>query len=87
MRKILSTVMLAWALWWVQELAQKPELPLDIVKLSVHDTQEACEQRAAVRRQWEDDLYQQEIKAYDWNAKPWPGYMRRVQTFTCIPTS
>ena len=41
MRKTLSTVMLAWALWWVQELVHKPEMPLDIVKLSVHDTQEA----------------------------------------------
>lgn len=86
MRKILSTVMLAWALWWVQELVQKPEMPLDIVKLSVHDTLEACEQRAAIRRQWEEDLYQQEIKAFDWNSKPWPKYMQRLQTFTCIPT-
>ena len=47
MRKTLSTIMLAWALWWVQELVERPELPLDIVKLSVHETQEACEQRAA----------------------------------------
>lgn len=86
MRKTLSTIMLAWALWWVQELVKKPELPLDIVRLSVHETQEACEQRAAVRRQWEEDLYQQEIKAYDWNSKPWPTYMQRLQTFTCIPT-
>lgn len=85
MRKILSTVLLAWALWWVQELVQKPEMPLDVVKLSVHNTQEACEQRAAIRRQWEEDLYQQEIKAFDWNSKPWPKYMLRLQTFTCIP--
>ena len=87
MRKTVTTVLLAWALWWVQDMPQKPELPQDIVKLSVHDTQEACEQRASLRRQWEEDLYQQEVKAYDWDSKPWPGYMRRVQTFTCIPTS
>ncbi len=86
MRKILSTVMLAWALWWVQELVERPELPLDIVKLSVHDTQEVCEQRAVLRRQWQEDLYQQEIQAYHWDSKPWPKYMLRRQTFTCIPT-
>ena len=86
MRKTLSTVMLAWALWWVQELVERPELPLDIVKLSVYDTQEACEQRAALRRQWQDDFYQQEIQAYNWDSKPWPKYMLRRQTFTCIPT-
>jgi hypothetical protein len=85
-RKTLSTMMLAWALWWVQELVHKPEMPLDIVKLSVHDTQEACEQRASIRRQWEEDLYQQEIQSFDWNSKPWPKYMLRLQTFTCIPT-
>ena len=42
-----------------------PELHLDIVKLNVKETQEACEQRAAVRRQWEEDLYQQESAAYN----------------------
>ena len=85
MRKILTTVLLAWTLWWVQEIPRKPELPRDVVKLSVHETQEACEQRAVTRRQWEEDLYQQQIKDFDWNSKPWPTYMRRRQTFTCIP--
>ena len=85
MRKILTTVLLAWALWSVQQLQNKPEMPLDVVKLSVHETQEACEQRAATRRQWQEDLYQQQIKDYEWNSKPWPGYMLRRQTFSCIP--
>ena len=44
------TVVLAWALWWVQEVPKKPELPQDIVKLSVHETQAGCEERAATRR-------------------------------------
>ena len=85
MPKILTTVVLAWALWSVQQLENKPEMPLDVVKLSVHDTQAACEERAVVRRQWEEDLYQQQIKDFDWNSKPWPSYMLRRQTFTCIP--
>jgi hypothetical protein len=85
MPKILTTVLLAWALWSVQQLDSKPEMPLDVVKLSVHETQAACEERATVRRQWQEDLYQQQIKDFDWSAKPWPGYMLRRQTFTCIP--
>ena len=85
MRKILTTVLLAWTLWWVQEIPRKAELPWDVVKLSVHETQAACEERAATRRQWEADLYQQQIKDFDWNAKPWPKYMLRRQTFSCIP--
>ena len=85
MRKILTTVLLAWALWWVQELESKPEMPRDIVKLSVHETQEACQERAAARRQWQEDLSQQEVKSFDWNSKPWPTYMLRRQNFTCIP--
>ena len=85
MRRILTTLPLVWALWWVQEIPQKGELPRDVVKLSVHETQEACEQRAVTRRQWEEDLYQQQVKDFDWNAKPWPRYMLRRQTFTCIP--
>ncbi len=86
MRKTVTTVLLAWALWWVQEMPKKPEMPQDIVKLSVHETQNACEERAATRRQWQEDLNQQEIKSFDWNRKPWPSYMQRRQTFTCIPT-
>lgn len=85
MRKILTTVLVAWALWSVQQLESKPEMPLDIVKLSVHETQEACEAQAVTRRQWQEDLYQQEVKSFDWNSKPWPTYMLRRQTFTCIP--
>ena len=85
MGKILRTVLLAWVLWSVQQLENKPEMPLDIVKLSVHETQASCEERAATRRQWQDDLYQQQIKDFDWNSKPWPGYMLRRQTFACIP--
>jgi hypothetical protein len=84
-RKILTTVLVAWVLWSVQQLENKPEMPLDIVKLSVHETKEACEERAATRRQWQDDLYQQEITSFDWNSKPWPSYMLRRQNFTCIP--
>ena len=86
MRKIVSSVVLAWALWSVQELVQKPELPLDVVKLSVYPTQEACEAQAVTRRQWQEDLYQQQIKDFDWNQKPWPKYMLRRPTFTCLPT-
>ena len=85
MRKILTTVLLAWALWWVQDLEKKPEMPRDIVKLSVHETQDACEAQAVTRRQWQADLSQQEVKSFDWNHKPWPTYMLRRQTFTCIP--
>jgi hypothetical protein len=84
-RKILTTVLPAWALRWVQGLENKPEMPRDIVKLSVHETQEACEERAAARRQWQEDLSQQEVKSFDWNSKPWPTYMLRRQNFTCIP--
>ena len=85
MPKIVTTVLLAWALWSVQQLENKPEMPLDVVKLSVHQTQEDCEQRAATRRQWREDLYQQQIKDFDWNSKPWPAYMLRRQTFSCMP--
>jgi hypothetical protein len=84
--KILTTVLLAWALCWVQEIPGKPEMPFDIVKLSVHETQALCEERAVTRRQWQEDLNQQEVKSFDWNSKPWPGYMVRSQTFTCIQT-
>ena len=86
MRKILTTVLLAWALWWVQDIPRKAELPRDVVKLSVHETQAACEERAATRRQWQEDLNQQEVASFDWNSKPWPSYMLRRQTFTCIQT-
>jgi hypothetical protein len=85
-RKTVTTVVLVWALWWVQEVPKKPELPQDIVKLSVHETQAACEERAATRRQWQEDLNQQEVTSFDWNSKPWPKYMLRRQTFTCIQT-
>lgn len=85
MRKILTTVLLAWALWWVQELEKKPEMPLDVVKLSVHETQEACEAQAAARRQWQEGSSRQTVESFDWNSKPWPSYMLRRQTFTCIP--
>ena len=85
MRKILATVLVAWALWSVQQMENKPEMPLDIVKLSVHETKEACEERAATRRQWQEELYQQEVTSFDWSSKPWPTYMLRRQTFTCIP--
>ena len=85
MRKIVTTVLLAWALWSVEQLENKPEMPLDVVKLSVHETQAACEEKAATRRQWQEDLYQQQIKDFNWNSKPWPGYMLRRQSFTCIP--
>jgi hypothetical protein len=80
-RKTVTTVVLVWALWWVQEVPKKPELPQDIVKLSVHETQAACEER-----QWQEDLNQQEVTSFDWNSKPWPKYMLRRQTFTCIQT-
>ena len=86
MRKTVTTVLLAWALWWVQDMPQKPEMPQDIVKLSVHETQAACEERAATRRQWQEDLNQQEVTSFDWNSKPWPKYMLRRQTFTGIQT-
>ena len=85
MRKILTTVLLAWALWWVQDIPRKAELPRDVVKLSVHETQAACEERAATRRQWQGDLYQQQIKDFDWSSRAWPAYMLRRQTFSCIP--
>jgi hypothetical protein len=85
-RKTVTTVLLAWTLWWVQEIPKKPEMPQDIVKLSVHDTQAACEERAATRRQWQEDLNQQEVTSFDWKSKPWPTYMLRRQTFTCIQT-
>ena len=86
MRKLVTTVLLAWALWCVHDTPQKPEMPQDIVKLSVHETQSACEERAVTRRQWQEDLNQQEVKSFDWNSKPWPSYMARRQTFTCIQT-
>ena len=85
MRKILTTVLLAWALWWVQDLESKPEIPRDVVKLSVHETQAACEERAGIRRQWQVELSRQEVTSFDWNSKPWPAYMLRRHTFTCIP--
>jgi len=85
-RKTVTTVLLAWALWWVQDMPQKPEMPQDIVKLSVHDTQAACEERATIRRQWQESLNQQEVPSFDWNSKPWPNYLLRRQTFTCIQT-
>jgi len=78
--------LLAWALWWVQDLENKPEMPRDIVKLSVHETQEGCEAQAATRRQWQAELSQQEVSSFAWASKPWPTYMLRRQTFTCIPT-
>jgi len=84
--KILTTLVLAWALWSVEQLERMPELPLDVVKLSVHDTQAACEERATARRQWQEELYQQQVKDFDWAHKPWPGYMQRRLIFTCIPT-
>ena len=86
MRKIGTTVLLAWALWWVQDMSRKPEMPQDVVKLSVHETQAACEERAVTRRRWQEDLEKQEVTSFDWNSKPWPSYMLRRQTFTCIPT-
>jgi hypothetical protein len=39
-----------------------------------------------IRRQWQEDLNQQEVRSFDWNSKPWPRYMLRHQNFTCIPT-
>jgi hypothetical protein len=78
-------VLLAWALWWVQELENKPEMSRDIVKLSVHETLEACEVRAAACRQWQEDLSRQEVKSFDWTSRPRPAYMLRRQNFTCIP--
>lgn len=85
MPKILTTVLLAWALWSVQQYQNKPEMPLDVVKLSVHETQASCEEQALTRQQWQEDLYQQQIKDFAWDSKPWPTYMLRRQTFTCIP--
>lgn len=51
----------------------------------MHETQDACEAQAVTRRQWQADLSRQEVKSFDWNSKPWPAYMLRRQTFTCIP--
>ncbi len=52
---------------------------MDIVKLSVHETQEACEERAAARRQWQKDLSRQEVKSFASNSKSWPASMPRRQ--------
>lgn len=86
MRKILTTALLAWALWWVQELENRPEMPQDVVKLGVHETQAACEEQAGIRRQWQVELSRQEVSSFDWSSKPWPKYMLRRHSFTCIPT-
>jgi len=69
----------------VQELVREAQLPLDIVKLSVHETQSACEQRAGIASPVGEDLYQQ-------RSPPITGIPSLAQvhaapeTFTCIPT-
>jgi hypothetical protein len=84
MRKVVTVTLLAWTLWWTQDLVGEPEKYrlLDTLRpLSVHDTQAACETAAEKARTSQADLYAQSLVSFGW--KKFPGYMQRSNIFTC----
>ncbi len=66
-------------------MENKPEMPKDVVMLSLHETQAACEEQAVMRRRWQVDLIQRAVTSFDWSSKTRPTYMLRRQAFSCIP--
>ncbi len=84
MLKMLTSILLAWTLWWTQEhvgLAEKYRLLTTHRPLSSHDTQQACEAAAETARVSQADLYRQALISFGW--KNWPSYMVRSNTFSC----
>ena len=75
MRKIGTTALLAWTLWWTQEM---PNIHLitDRRPMSTHPTQEACQAAADAARTRQAHLYKQQVEDFAWIRGSWPDYTR-----------